>query len=206
VAPVLSVLFVVAASASAAPDAPILAGTPHTVRYPAADKFPLNVSLELPKPLQEATLDVRYLVTRATVPLGMQLAHNAEGLARHLFANVRLAAADDPASGVDAVLAPRLAYVQHLPGPVFSAAPRPPVLVIGLDWTLKATDGAVIWKETVRTELNEPYPRFPRNAADEFAAAQEWIRRALDKAFIAAFLSISDAEPIAAWRPTRALK
>jgi hypothetical protein len=162
---VLSIIVAVPAVGGCAgvqpPSAPLRMSV-HTVQYPQAEKYPFKVSLELSKELQNATWNVEYLAGQArTVPLGMQLAHNAKGLARHLLASVVITqeTASAPVERGGPALIPRLAYTQHVPQPLFTASSgRPPALVIALEWTLKSANGATIWTETVRAELNEPFP------------------------------------------------
>jgi hypothetical protein len=181
------------------PEVRVISMPVHTAAtYPEADRLRLKVALHLPEELRKATWNVDYL---GTISLGMQLARSAESLARHVFSEVVVTqeAAAVPADAVDAVLTPRLAYSTQLSPPLFSTVVRSQVvLAIGLEWTLRTSNGVIVWADTVRGEFSDSFlsteGRTHRDALR--ASAEGRVRGVIDSVFRESFHSLSSAPAI----------
>jgi hypothetical protein len=125
----------------------------HPVRvvdtYPPAQRIPINVALVLTEELRNAKLEDHVAGDTLIIPFGEHLARNSESMAQRLFSAVTV---QKDLSGVTdqdvaAALIPRMVFVEQSLGIwVWSDA----MITMGLEWTLKDRQGAIVWIDTVK--------------------------------------------------------
>jgi hypothetical protein len=116
--------------------------------FPARPLFDLAVELRT-EALRDARWETKLAGTTTTIPFADHLARNVEGVARGLF--TRVIVAGTPGTGaagaVDAVLSPRMAFVEQRMG---FWGWEDAVMTMGLEWTLRSAEGTIIWVDTVK--------------------------------------------------------
>jgi hypothetical protein len=84
-----------------------------------------------------------------TLELGPAFASNSEAVAKAVFQDVVVLHGDDQAipAGLDAVLTPRVASIERSVAPV---AWDPVDMAISVEWTVKDSQGQVVWVNTIK--------------------------------------------------------
>jgi hypothetical protein len=119
---------------------------PAHVEYPQADPIELDIQLSLDDALIDSTEEFTYYQTRVILRIGRAIAESSSSLAHAVFLSVREAERDPPpASGLDAVLTPRIANTRVERAMWGWEKCR---IEISVEWSLTDLEGRVIWTDT----------------------------------------------------------
>lgn len=138
----LCVLIVVGAGCTVVLDHPVAVKS-----YSPREKINLTVALQISEELRTAQWEKSSVI----IPFGEHLVRNSETLARAIFSTVVLkdGSPASPEVQVDAVLIPRMVFVEHRYG-IWKWDDS--VITMGLEWSLRDRKGNPIWVDTVQGE------------------------------------------------------
>lgn len=117
--------------------------------YTTRDKVKLNVAVNITDELQRAKWEKRSMGDTWVIPIGKGIANNAGPLARQTFEQVVVVTNGQPAVATDAVLTPKVAYINRTTG---ATSFGKSIVAIKLEWNLVSADGKSIWLETINGE------------------------------------------------------
>lgn len=117
--------------------------------YTAQSKIPLRVGLNFTPELRAAKWERKSMGDTWVIPMGNSLVQNSETLARHIFNDVIVLSGASPTSGVDAILTPKLAYLNRTTG---ATSFGKSIVSIKVEWNLTDLSGKPVWLETIGGE------------------------------------------------------
>jgi len=134
----------------------LLAGCTHMINppkqpfaaYPAQEKFPLRIALNITDELRAAKWEKHSMGDTWIIPIGNSIAQNAAVLARQSFTDVVDITNGRPSGNapVDAMLTPKVAYITRTTG---ATSFGESIVAIKVEWSLNDAAGKNIWVDTV---------------------------------------------------------
>ena len=154
--------------------------------YPPVEKLDLKVGLNVTDDLRKPEFKKDGLVIRP----GDYLATNSAMLAKHVFREVTPATSGE-APGLDAVLTPKLVYVNRTRG---ATSFGESITSVKVEWNLSDANGKPVWLETVTGE---------GRGSTGWTAPEKPLKQALDELLLKSQQAISGAEAIRSFTTRR---
>jgi hypothetical protein len=111
----------------------------------------LRVGVSLTDELRQAKFERHSMGDTWVIPIGENLCKNSEMLARQLFSDVKISTSEAQLkiAAVDAILSPRLAFINQTVG---ATSFGKSIIAIKVEWTLADANGKLIWVDTIGGE------------------------------------------------------
>lgn len=123
--------------------------------YVTQEKIRMKVGLNITDELRQAKWEKSKMGDTYIMLVGESLVRNSEALTRRVFSDVVVVNGklQDQTAGVDAILTPKLMYINHIVG---AAGWADSIVAIKLEWDLIAQNGKPVWIETICGEATGP--------------------------------------------------
>jgi hypothetical protein len=134
--------------------AALLAGCTHVMNpprttfagYAEQPRIALRVALNITPELRAAKWERKAMGDTWLIPMGDSLAENSEALARQVFAQVVVQSDTASAASIDAVLTPKLEYINRTAG---ATSFGESIVAIKVEWALTDPTGRAVWLQTI---------------------------------------------------------
>lgn len=165
------------------------------VEYRDQPKFDLNVQVLINEELRKAQWMKTSMGDQYILPLGKALALNTEKVARATFQVIEVIDTQSFVSeGFDAVLIPKVINIKRN-RPVTGMEDQTTSVIF--EWKLEASNGDIVWLDTIIGQGTGPWSRYGTNAGTE------QIEKLLDDLFLKSFEAITNSPEIKEFVATR---